>query len=139
MPSGQEGRRWVLAVLLAGLMSAAGACTTGPPAPAPATVPPTTTTVPVDVATAISTVFGPRAPEATTIARCESGLRPTAVSPTDDHGLFQINILHRPDFVRVTGLPWSSIYDPLANTRYARWLHDRQGWAPWACRTALSP
>jgi hypothetical protein len=86
---------------------------------------------------AINAVFGPVAPQATKIAQCESGLRPDAVSPTNDHGLFQINIVHRADFTRVTGQPWSAVYDQLQNTRYAKSLYDRQGWAPWTCKRVL--
>lgn len=91
-------------------------------------------TTPVGV---INTVFGPVAPQATRIAECESGLRPTAVSPTNDHGLFQINIVHRTEFTRVTGQPWSDVYNPYFNARYAKSLYDRQGWSPWTCRRVL--
>jgi hypothetical protein len=110
-------RHVVVTALAAALMSAATGCTT-----------------PVGV---INSVFGPVAPQAVKVAECESGLRPTAVSPTNDHGLFQINIVHQADFTRVTGQPWSAVYDQLYNSLYAKALYDRQGWAPWTCRRVL--
>ena len=77
--------------------------------------------------------FGSAAPAAIRIAECESGMNPGAVSPTNDHGLFQINIVHRGQFEAVTGAPWSSVYDPELNTIYARHLYAQQGWGPWTC------
>lgn len=77
--------------------------------------------------------FGDAAPAAIRIAQCESGMNPNAVSPTNDHGLFQINIVHRGQFEAVTGAPWSSVYDPELNTIYARHLYAQQGWGPWTC------
>jgi hypothetical protein len=77
--------------------------------------------------------FGSAAPAAIRIARCESSMNPNAVSATDDHGLFQINAVHRGQFEAVTGAPWSSVYDPQLNTIYARHLYGQQGWGPWAC------
>ena len=82
----------------------------------------------------INAIFGSAAPAATRIATCESGMNPTAVSPTNDHGLFQINAIHRDEFTRVTGQPWSSIYDPHWNSVYARHLYATQGWSPWSCK-----
>jgi hypothetical protein len=77
--------------------------------------------------------FGSAGPAAVRIAQCESSMNPNAVSPTNDHGLFQINIVHRGQFEAVTGAPWSSVYDPELNTIYARHLYGQQGWGPWAC------
>ena len=71
---------------------------------------------------------------ATRVAHCESTMNPGAVSPTNDHGLFQINIVHRAEFERVTGQPWSKVYDARWNTVYARHLHASQGWRPWSCQ-----
>lgn len=85
----------------------------------------------------IDAIFGDVAGQATKIATCESRMDPNAVSPTNDHGLFQINAVHRADFERVTGQPWSSVYDPYWNTKFARHLFDQQGWGPWTCRKAL--
>jgi hypothetical protein len=85
----------------------------------------------------IDVVFGPVAPQAEKIVNCESGFRANAVSPTNDHGLFQINIVHKANFTKVTGQPWSAIYDPLYNSVYAKWLYDRSGWKPWSCKRVL--
>lgn len=82
----------------------------------------------------IATVFGDRTPEAERVAHCESTMNPGAVSPTNDHGLFQINAVHREEFTRVTGQPWSSIYDARWNSVYARHLYATQGWSPWSCQ-----
>ena len=81
----------------------------------------------------IDAAFGPVAGEARAIANCESRMDVRAVSPTDDHGLFQINIVHQGSFSRVTGQPWSAVYDARYNTQFAKWLYDRQGWRPWTC------
>ena len=71
------------------------------------------------------------------VATCESNKDPFAVSHTNDHGLFQINAIHRADFERVTGQPWSAVYDPNFNAMFARWLYDQQGWGPWVCKKVL--
>lgn len=73
--------------------------------------------------------------QAVAIARCESDLLPTAKSPTNDHGLLQINArYHRTQFERVTGVAWNpNVYHADANARYARWLWEQQGWRPWTC------
>ena len=87
---------------------------------------------------AILKVWGPvLAPEATEIAICESDLNPKAVSKTNDHGLFQINIVHKESFTDVTGQPWSAIYDPVWNAKFAKWLWTEQGWKPWVCKYVL--
>jgi hypothetical protein len=76
--------------------------------------------------------------DALKIATCESGMNPAAVSPGGgNHGLFQINSVHRAEFERRTGASWSQIYDPWWNTMYARMLFDAQGWAPWSCKRVL--
>lgn len=84
----------------------------------------------------INMIFGDSQHSATRIAHCESKLDPGARSATNDHGLFQINIVHRGQFEQVTGQPWSSVYDPFWNSVYAKWLYDQQGWSPWTCRHA---
>ncbi len=76
---------------------------------------------------------GRLAAEANQVAWCESEHTPTAVSPTNDHGLFQINAVHQRSFTAVTGQPWSAVYEPLWNAVYAKHLHDRLGWQPWTC------
>lgn len=85
---------------------------------------------------AIALTFFGNSDSASRVAHCESTMNPGAVSPTNDHGLFQINIVHRSQFEAVTGQPWSSVYDPFWNSVYAKWLYDQQGWSPWSCRHA---
>ncbi len=85
--------------------------------------------------TYINTIFGDRAPEATRVATCESTMNPGAVSPGGgNHGLFQINDVHRGTFEQVTGQQWGAVYDPYWNTIYAKHLVDQSGWQPWACK-----
>ena len=84
----------------------------------------------------IASLFGPTSGEAERVAWCESRLDPGAVSPTNDHGLFQINAVHQRQFVEVTGQPWHMVYDGFWNTVYAKHLYDTQGWRPWSCRYA---
>lgn len=85
----------------------------------------------------IAAVFGAQSGEAERVAYCESRLDPLAVSPTNDHGLFQINSrYHRASFEQVTGQPWTKVYDAYWNTVYAKHLYDTQGWQPWTCRDA---
>jgi Lysozyme like domain len=79
--------------------------------------------------------FGTRSGEATRVAMCESSLNPRAVSPGGgNHGLFQINNVHQANFTRVTGQPWSSVYNPHYNSMYARYLYNQSGWRPWTCQ-----
>ena len=78
--------------------------------------------------------------EAVAVVGCETGgtWNPGAVSRTGDHGLFQINrYYHERAFTQVTGQPWSKVYDPFWNARYARWLYDQKSWQPWVCRSVL--
>lgn len=63
------------------------------------------------------------------IAKCESGLNPKAVSPTNDHGLMQINKSAH----KVEG----DIYDVDTNLQFARKLYDESGWKPWVCNTMI--
>lgn len=85
----------------------------------------------------ITNIFGSIAPEAIAIAHCESGYNPRATSPTNDYGLFQINTVHQAEFTRVTGQPWSQVFDVYWNTVYAKHLYDASGWRPWACSTRV--
>lgn len=78
--------------------------------------------------------------QAKAIVACETGgtWDPYAVSPTNDHGIFQINATyHRAAFERFTGQPWSKVYDPQWNAAYARHLYNTSGWRPWSCRSVL--
>jgi len=73
--------------------------------------------------------FGSEAPNARRIAGCESVWTVTAVSHTDDHGLFQINR-------RWNGEGWrkgANIYDPVWNTRIAYYFWQTRGWGDWVC------
>lgn len=82
----------------------------------------------------IRVIFAEDPDTAVAVATCESGLDPTAVSPDGaNHGLFQINNVHRRAFEARIGHPWSERYDPVVNTAYALWLWHDQGWRPWAC------
>jgi len=84
---------------------------------------------------AIHLIFGDHADEAHAVVECESGHNHLAVSPDgSNHGLFQINNVHRSTFEQVTGKPWADRYDPVLNTAFAKWLYDQQGWRPWSCR-----
>lgn len=70
------------------------------------------------------------------IAICESDLNPRAVSPTNDHGVMQLNAPSwRYRFEQVTGLAWNpNVYHADANAAFARWLHDETGgFSHWAC------
>ena len=83
----------------------------------------------------INDVFGPEAEAATRVASCESGMNPGAVSPGGgNHGLFQINNVHRGSFEAVTGQPWAAVYDAQWNTKFAKHLYDQSGWQPWTCK-----
>jgi hypothetical protein len=114
--NGRCVQRAMTLVLVAGAFTATAACTR-----------------PSALLGEIDATFGPVAGEARAIANCESKMDPNAVSPTDDHGLFQINGVHQGSFTKVTGQPWSAIYDPHHNAQFAKWLYDRQGWRPWTC------
>jgi len=63
--------------------------------------------------------------EAIAIAKAESGLRCNAISPTNDHGLFQINAVHFPKF------KGKDPYDCDANIEVAYEIYKRQGFYPW--------
>lgn len=77
--------------------------------------------------------FGSATPAAMITMQKESGCNPNAVSPTNDHGLFQLN-----------GQP---VYDPEANIRiaYAKYVSPRRGtnpnWSAWyaVCTPNLVP
>jgi hypothetical protein len=91
-------------------------------------------------------VHGERvAQQATRVASCESKLDPGAVSPTNDHGLFQIHAGSagfpggwKATFTSVTGQPWAKVYDPFWNAVFAKWLYEDSGnsWSHWSCRHA---
>jgi hypothetical protein len=107
-----------------------------PPPPPPAPPPPAPPPAPSSSAEgAIAHWFPDVYDEALAVARCESGLNPSAVSPGGaNHGLFQINSVHRTSFEAVTGRPWSDVYDADANAQFARHLYDDSGWDAWTCQ-----
>lgn len=73
--------------------------------------------------------------EALEIVDCESGFDPTAVSKTNDHGLFQHNGRFGPDRFAIVGYSWSQRYDPVVNTEVAYWLWSQtRDWRHWTCR-----
>lgn len=93
------------------------------------------TPIPATPEQIIRNTFGSAGGAAVSVARCESGLNPRAVSPGGgNHGLFQINSVHRGSFERVTRQPWSQVYSAIHNTTFAKWLYDQQGWRPWTCK-----
>ena len=58
----------------------------------------------------------------------ESRWRPGAVSPTNDHGLAQLNGFWATFF----GAEWEHRYEPVANLRMALVVYQRGGgWGPW--------
>lgn len=76
----------------------------------------------------------PRSEQA--MARCvirhESSGNPYAVSPSNDHGILQVNAVHRRAFEALTGKPFfPNIYNPVLAGQYGRQLWDQQGWRPW--------
>jgi hypothetical protein len=84
----------------------------------------------------IRSVFGAAGSAAVSVARCESGLNPRAVSPSGTYrGLFQIGSFHAANFQSVTGQSYSAaVYDPYFNALYAKRLFDARGWQPWSCK-----
>ena len=75
--------------------------------------------------------------QAIRVARCESTLRPDAISPGGGNwGLFQINTVHRPR-VEAMGHPWQNMLTPLANADVASVIWAEQGWRPWTCARKL--
>ncbi len=73
------------------------------------------------------------------IVACESGYDPNAVSPTGDHGTFQINAAtwnkpgHPDPVADWIGRNWHRRYDPVVNTLMAKKIRDAYGWRMWAC------
>lgn len=104
------------------------------PAPAPAPEPPPSSSGSAE--DAIAAWFPDVYAEAVRVARCESTMNPGAVSSGGgNHGLFQINEVHRDAFESVTGQSFQpSVYDADANARFARHLYDSSGWQDWACQ-----
>lgn len=78
----------------------------------------------------ICAVFGDDCKMAIAIAKAESKLNCSAVSSTDDHGLFQINAVHMAKFKD------RSPYDCEANIEVAKEIYQSSGWYPWSVFTS---
>lgn len=77
-------------------------------------------------------LWGPQAPRMLCTIDRESSWRPWVVSPTNDHGLAQLNA---PTWRRHFGRRWALVYDPVENVRMAREVflitereQRRRGW-----------
>jgi hypothetical protein len=113
------------------------------PAPPPTTAPPTTAPAPPPPSGSIEAIihahFGAAGDQAVVVARCESGLNPSAIGAGRYYGLFQLGREgHAAAFTQVTGRSFDEAWsDPNANAQYAAWLYARSGWTPWGCRNEL--
>ncbi len=80
------------------------------------------------------------------VAQCESGdnkdfksIDMDAVSPTNDHGPFQINEptwnkpWHQDPVAQYVGHNWHNRFDPVTNTHMAYRIWEVYGWDMWAC------
>lgn len=86
----------------------------------------------------IQTVFHDEVSTAFRVADCESNYDPSAVSPTNDHGLFQINAMwnqpgHSDPVADWIGRHWHLRYDPVYNALMAKMIRDSYGWYMWSC------
>ena len=114
------------------------------PTPVPTKIPVATTPTPTPIPTGqswvaamIQQVFGPYAPGALQVARCESGLNPGAYNPTSiggshAEGVFQILY---PSTWMTTSEAGSSPYSAQANILAAHQIFVRDGynWHEWSC------
>ncbi len=109
-------RTLMIAFVALGLLLGATACDRGDP-----------------VRSAIKQSFPDQYDKALSVARCESGLNPEAVSPGGGNwGLFQINRVHA-SLVESMGYSWDQITDPYVNSKVAREVYNSSGWSAWAC------
>lgn len=82
----------------------------------------------------IYAAFGSAGAQAVSVARCESGLNPRAISPGGgNYGLFQINTVHR-GWVANMGYTWDQMLEPGPNIAVAYALWSGSGWGPWTCK-----
>ena len=105
--------------------------------PVVSTPPTTSSTGQSSVVTIINQVFGPYAPAALRVARCESGLNPGAYNPSSiggshAEGIFQILY---PSTWMGTSQAASSPYNATANILAAHQIFVRDGynWHEWSC------
>ena len=81
--------------------------------------------------------FGKDAPTAIRIFKCESGLRPDAVSHTNDYGVAQINLpSHSKKIPAGDKVAW--LFNPENNIKLAWQLFKVSGWNPWVCKYVLT-
>jgi len=103
------------------------------PAPQP-TAPPVTSPAPVagGISGMINEIFGAYGSGAINVARCESGLNPSAYNPSGASGLFQI----MPSTWARTSQAGSSPYNAQANAIAAHEIFVRDGysWREWTCQ-----
>lgn len=77
--------------------------------------------------------------KATSVADCESEMDVNAISPTNDHGLFQINEPtwnhpgHADPPADWIGRHWHHRYNAWWNAAMARQIVDKYGWGMWTC------
>lgn len=69
--------------------------------------------------------------EALAVMKAESGGNPGAISPTNDHGLYQINWRWQAPRVLKAGGSLQSLYEPEFNVKMAYAIYSEQGWCPW--------
>lgn len=78
--------------------------------------------------------------QARSIAACESGWNPHAISRTGDHGLMQVNAAtwakpgHPDPVADFIGRHWHQRYDPVMNAYMAKLIQQKYGWSMWSCR-----
>ena len=86
-----------------------------------------------DIEWLIRQTFPETPDKAVRVARCESGLNPGAVSPTNDYGVMQVNIVHR-GLAASMGYRWEQMLEVAPNLAVARAVYDDAGgWGPWTC------
>lgn len=72
---------------------------------------------------------------AVAVAKCESGLKPDAIGPTLDYGVFQVNSPTWHDIAIELGYTEYQT-DPAQNIAMARYIYEQSNsWQPWVCFT----
>jgi LysM repeat protein len=96
------------------------------------------TSKPTSVTSMIYSVFGPYAPAAISVAKCESDLNPRAYNPISIRGNHSIGIFQilYPSTWMGTPQAANSPYDPMANILAAHSIFVRDGysWREWVCK-----
>lgn len=81
----------------------------------------------------ILSVFGINGREAVRVGSCESNLQTTAISPTNDVGIFQINLAAHGQEIATTRkeqIAWLEV--PEHNVEFAYSLFLKNGWKDWS-------